>query len=233
MHGPRASEPVRLAVALVMGAAVAFTLHAAPVEARKREPKPDYSPAFAPPPEQAVYSDGAIFHAANGYAPLTSGMRAASVGDVLTVLLVERTQASKSATTNTDRNGSFGITPPATGPLSLFDRSDTTFSGGGKFDGKGAATQANNLSGEVSVTVQAVYPNGTMFVKGEKLLTLNRGDERVQLSGLVRPADISPDNRVLSTRVADARITYAGKGDVARASRPGWLSRFFSIVSPF
>ncbi len=209
-----------------------LSLHAQPADARRREPKPEYSPAYAPPP-QPVIADGAIFHAANGYAPLTSGQRAAMVGDVLTILLVERTQAVKSSTSSTDRNGSFGLTPPSTGPLSLFNSSDVSVSGGGKFDGKGAAAQSNQLSGEISVTVQAVYPNGTMLVRGQKMLTLNRGDENIQLSGLVRAADISPDNRVLSTRVADARIAYAGKGDVARASKPGWLSHFFSIVSPF
>ena len=72
-----------------------------------------------------------------------------------------------------------------------------------------------------------------MLVRGEKALTLNRGDEFVQISGLVRPADITPDNRVLSTRVADAKITYTGKGEIARASRQGWLQRFFSMISPF
>jgi flagellar L-ring protein precursor FlgH len=70
-------------------------------------------------------------------------------------------------------------------------------------------------------------------VRGEKLLTLNRGDENIRISGIVREADIGPDNRVLSTRVADARITYTGKGEIARASRQGWLQRFFSMLSPF
>ena len=72
-----------------------------------------------------------------------------------------------------------------------------------------------------------------MLVKGEKALTLNRGDEFVQISGLVRQADVSPDNKVLSTRVADARIKYTGKGEIARSSRQGWLQRFFSMISPF
>ena len=83
------------------------------------------------------------------------------------------------------------------------------------------------------MTVAAVYPNGTMLVQGEKILTLGRGREYVQLSGLVRAADISADNRVASTRVADARIRYIGKGEIANASRQGWLQRFFSLISPF
>ncbi len=226
------SDILRVTVAIAMAGVVAFALQPHSAEARKREPKVDYTPAYAPPP-QVVIADGAIFHAVNGYAPLTSGQRAASVGDVLTILLVERTQATKSSTSSTDRSGDIGIKPPTTGPLSFFNASDTAVGATSKFDGKGAAAQSNQLSGEISVTVQAVYPNGTMLVRGQKMLTLNRGDENIQLSGLVRAADISPDNRVLSTRVADARIAYAGKGDVARASKPGWLSHFFSIVSPF
>ncbi|ARS27742.1 flagellar basal body L-ring protein FlgH [Sphingomonas sp. KC8] len=219
--------------ALAFGiAAVALAMPAHAGLFGSKKPKPDFAPAYAPAPPPAP-ANGAIFQVSHGYAPLTSGARASMVGDVLTILLVERTQATKSTASNTDRSGSIGLTPPATGPLALFDPSDVTASGGAKFDGKGAASQSNALSGEISVTIAAVYPNGTYLVRGEKLLTLNRGDEMIRISGIVRAADISTDNRVLSTRVADARISYAGKGDVARASKPGWLSSFFSIISPF
>jgi len=191
---------------------------------------------YQPTPYQAPLSgpsDGAIFHAASGYAPLTSGARAAQVGDILTIMLVERTQATKSNSATTDRSGSLGLTPPTTGPLKFLKSTSLTASGGGKFDGKGGAEQSNQLNGAISVTVAAVYPNGTMLVRGEKNLTLNRGDEQIRISGLVRVQDIDLDNTVLSTRVADAKITYAGTGEIARASRQGWLSHFFSILSPF
>jgi flagellar L-ring protein precursor FlgH len=155
------------------------------------------------------------------------------VGDVLTIVLTERTQAVKSVSASTDRGGSIGLTPPTTGPLSLFNPTDVAASGNNKFDGKGAAAQSNQLDGEITVTIARIHPNGTMLVRGEKLLTLNRGDENIRISGIVREADIGPDNRVLSTRVADARITYTGKGEIARASRQGWLQRFFSMLSPF
>jgi flagellar L-ring protein precursor FlgH len=207
-------------------------LTAAPLFARKA-PKPD--PAFvatAPVAEVPQGTDGAIFNA-QGYSALTSGNRAAKIGDLITIQLAERTSASKSNSANTGREGSIGLTPPTTGPLDFISPSDVNFSGSQSFKGKGDAAQSNNLSGELSVTVAAVYPNGTMLVRGEKLLTLNRGDERVQISGIVRIADITPDNRILSTRVADARINYVGKGEIARASQQGWLQRFFAIVSPF
>lgn len=213
-------------------ALLALALIATPALAKKRERSPGYAPSFAAQPAAAP-ANGAIFQAANGYAALTSGSRAAMVGDLLTISLVERTQASKSNTAFTDRSGNIGLTPPTTGPLAVFNPTDVAFSGGGKFDGKGAAAQSNALQGEISVTIAAVYPNGTMLVRGEKLVTLNRGDEHIRIAGLVRAADIGPDNRVPSTRVADARITYSGTGEIARASRQGWLNRFFSMLSPF
>jgi flagellar L-ring protein FlgH len=198
-----------------------------------KAPKPDYSPVMAAPATVEWRANGAIYQATSGYAPLTSGARASMVGDVLTIALVERTQATKATSQTTGRDGSIGLTPPATGIFNLFSPSDVTASGTSAFKGQGQAAQSNALSGEITVTVAAVYPNGTMRVRGEKIVTLNRGDEIVQFSGIVRDADIGSDNRVLSTRVADARITYTGKGEMARASRQGWLQRFFSRVSPF
>ena len=152
----------------------------------------------------------------------------------VTITLVEKTQAVKANSASTDRSGNITATPAITGPIShLFKGSDVSGGAGATFAGKGAAAQSNQLDGEISVTVAQIYPNGTMLVRGEKLLTLNRGDENINITGIIRCADIGPDNRVLSTRVADARITYSGKGEIARASRQGWLNRFFSMLSPF
>ncbi|MBL0769616.1 flagellar basal body L-ring protein FlgH [Sphingopyxis sp. DHUNG17] len=209
-----------------------LALACAPLSALAKDKlPPDAFAVSLPAPPPAPPANGSIFQ--SGYVPLTSGGRAGQVGDIITIQLVERTTATKSTAAGTQRDGSVGLTPPSTGPLSLFDPSDIAMGGGQKFAGKGSASQSNALSGEVSVTIAEVYPNGTMLVKGEKLLTLNRGDERVQISGIVRAIDIGPDNRVLSTRVANANIRYTGKGEIARASKQGWLQRFFSIISPF
>lgn len=199
-------------------------------------PDPRYAATLPPPApvqQAAPSTDGSIFQASQGYAPLTSGARAARVGDLLTIALVERTQAVKSNSANVDRSGSFGITPPTTGPLALFDPSDIAISGGTDFSGGASAKQSNSLSGQIAVTVAEVYPNGTMLVRGEKLIMLNRGDEYIRFSGLVRIADIGPENIVASSRVADARINYGGAGEIAEGSKQGWLQRFFNKVSPF
>ena len=155
------------------------------------------------------------------------------MGDLITITLVERTLAQKTASQTTGHAGGISISPPATGPLDFIKKTDLSVSGNQTFDGKGQAAQSNTLQGEITVTVAEVYPNGTMRVAGEKTVTLNRGDEFVRITGLVRTADIAQDNRILSTRVADAKITYTGKGEMARAAGQGWLSRFFSRVTPF
>lgn len=203
-----------------------------PAYAGKRRVDPDFAPSYAMPP-QAPQANGAIFQQANGYSALTNGARAATVGDIVTITLVERTQAAKSNSAATDRSGEIGLTPPTTGPASFFNPTDIGASGGSTFKGTGTAAQSNQLNGEISVTIAHVYPNGTMLVRGQKQLTLNRGDENISITGLIRYADIGPDNRVPSTRVADARITYAGRGEIARGSKQGWLNRFFTILSPF
>ncbi|KQS05129.1 flagellar biosynthesis protein FlgH [Sphingomonas sp. Leaf357] len=222
------SAAILVATALLPSTADArlFGKKAAPVDFSASLPAP-----IAPPPAVAT---GSIFQVNDGYAALYEGSRARRVGDPLTIVLVERTAASKSAGTKLDSSGAFGINPPTTGLASkLFNSSDVSASGKRNFTGAGSADQSNTLSGEVSVTVAKVFPNGTMLVQGQKRVTLNRGDEFVQIKGLIRTADIDAENRVLSTRVADAQIAYTGKGDVARASRQGWLSRFFAVVSPF
>ena len=222
--------------ALALGATVAE-----PASARlfgKKKPPEDFQavitpaaplPAIPPPPP----ANGAIYQVAAGYSPLYEGWRARRVGDPLTIVLTERTIASKSASTKLDSKGNAGIDPPAVGPLAFVPPGALQASGTRGFNGTGTTDQSNTLSGEVSVTVAEVYPNGTMLVKGGKRVTLNRGDEFVQIKGLVRMADVDADNRVASTRVADAQIAYTGKGEIARASRQGWFSRFFQHQSPF
>ena len=142
----------------------------------KKTPPVDFSavaPAPLPPPPPA---NGSIFQADGGYAALYEGSRARRVGDPLTIVLVERTAASKSASSNLDAGGGLSLTPPSTGALSLFQPSDASASGKRNFKGTGATDQANSLTGEVSVTVAQVFPNGTMLVQGQKRVTLNRGD---------------------------------------------------------
>ncbi|WP_338303973.1 MULTISPECIES: flagellar basal body L-ring protein FlgH [unclassified Erythrobacter] len=192
-----------------------------------------------PPPAPAVVaggngaSQGAIFQVSQGYSGLVTGTRARALGDMVTIRLVENTTTSKSTSSQTQRSGSFGITPPTAGPLDFLNPNALNASGEGSFNGGGTAAQQSQLSGTVAVTIAAIYPNGTAEVVGEKQMSLSQGDEWVQFAGRIRLVDIDADNTLPSSRVANARVIYTGKGQVQQASRPGWLSRFFNAVSPF
>ena len=139
---------------------------------------------------------------------------------------------SKSATADSNRSSDTAITLPDVPPFSYVP--DGLLAGGQSqtFNGSGNAAQNNQLFGEITVTVAAVLPGGVLAIAGEKRLMLNRGEEQVQLTGLVRIDDLGPDNSVASTRVADARIRYSGTGQIADQSRAGWLQRFFAKVAP-
>ena len=193
------------------------------------------SPAAQPPVAApgATPANGGIFQAARGYTPLTSGQRAGNVGDVLTIRLVERTQGTVTSSSGTQREANIGLLPPTTGPLSILNPSDVAMGGASDFAGRGNSAQGNALSGEITVRIVEVLPGGMLRIEGQKEVRINRGHEFIRVSGLIRAADIGPDNRILSTRVADARIDYTGRGEIARASRQGWLQRFFTAVSPF
>ncbi len=166
------------------------------------------------------------------YAALASDNRAARIGDLLTIRLVERTQARKSASADGKRDGSTALTLPTAPPFSYIPKGLLKGGTAQSFKGVGNAAQDNLLSGEISVTVRGVEANGVLRVGGEKRVTLGRGEEQVQLTGLVRVTDIGPDNSVPSSRVADARIRYSGSGQIADQTREGWLARFFAKVSP-
>ncbi|MFC3099914.1 flagellar basal body L-ring protein FlgH [Altererythrobacter lauratis] len=194
-----------------------------------------FDPALPPPPAPgfSAPANGAIFQAANGYTGLHEGTRARRVGDLVTVMLVESLGASKSTSARTNRAGNAGIEPPTAGLLSFLNPDALNAAAEASFNGQGNASQRSTLNGAIAVTIAEVRSNGTALVVGERQMQLSQGDEWVQFSGILRLADIDVNNRVLSTQIADAQIIYGGRGAIQQASRPGWLSRFFNMVSPF
>ena len=190
-----------------------------------------------PMPGEVSTADGAIYELSRQYS-LFDDLRARNIGDILTIRLIEQTQASKTASTDTNRSTSidtgnptlFGRTITQNGYDVLSNSIDTDQA----FEGSASSSQSNQLIGDITVTVAQVLSNGNLVVRGEKWLTLNQGEEYIQISGIVRPSDIELDNSVPSLRLADARITYSGEGQLANTNRPGWLHRFFnSAIWPF
>ena len=185
---------------------------------------------FAPPkteaPPPADGRAGGVFETGYNWS-LTADRRAYRVGDILTVILEESTQSSKQAKTNFGKSNTVDFGAPT-----IFGHTKDKLSGSidanRDFDGSATSQQQNSLRGEITVSVHAVQPNGILEIRGEKWLTLNQGDEYIRLSGLVRADDIQNDNSVSSQRIADARISYAGRGALSDANAAGWLTRLFN-----
>ncbi|MBK6980930.1 MAG: flagellar basal body L-ring protein FlgH [Betaproteobacteria bacterium] len=196
---------------------------------------------FPPAPAPAAYAappaappvTGAIFHAST-YRPLFEDVRARAAGDTLTIQLVEKTSASRKASSNTNRDSSASLSVGDIVHLPLKGLAGAKASGesGSKFDGKGETASDVLLSGTLTVTVVRVLPNGNLAVAGEKHIGVNRNVERLRLSGVVNPSTILAGNTVASTHVADARIEVSGTGIVNETQTMGWMQRFFLSVWP-
>ena len=198
---------------------------------------PDWSPAEPAPAPDTRDTNGAIWSSAGGLS-LFEDVRARRVGDVVTVLLQERTAATKSASTNSSSTTSIDLPTPTVfgSPVVIGGREILSIdaSAGTDFAGGGDAAQSNRLDGSIAVTIERVYPNGNLAIRGQKRISLNNGGEHVRVAGIVRAIDISPDNTVRSSDIADARIAYGGDGLVADASRAGWFTRMLnSSIWPF
>jgi flagellar L-ring protein precursor FlgH len=195
------------------------------------------------PPTMVMQQDypeatsGAIYRAGTEVR-LFEDLKAGRVGDILTVRLAERTDASKASSTSTSKSSSASLENPVVlgRPVTRDGVAilDGSIGGDRSFDGEGSSSQSNSLEGDITVTVVERLPNGNLRISGEKWLTINQGKEFIRLTGIIRPYDIEPDNSVFSNRIADAHIAYSSKGVLAAANRMGWLSRFFqSAIYPF
>lgn len=205
------------------------------------ESLPKRDPAFSPvqsthlrPPQATT---GSIYQ--SGYdVRLFEDHTARRIGDILIVRLDENTAAKKKSDLGTTKDNSISATAPniaGMDPSILFGKDlSATLASNHNFSGQGQANQSNSLTGQISVTVVDVFPNGNLKIRGEKRVTLNDGSEYVRLSGIVRPIDIDASNSVSSSLVADATIMYTGDGAVADSSKVGWFAKFFlSPIFPF
>lgn len=236
-----ANPPLRAVVVALAALALLTGCQGEPVR------DPDFAVVRPSPPTPMAATPGAIWQA--GYAmPLFQDLRARNVGDILTIRLIEETQASKSADTTYDKSTETAIdNPTVLGQQVIFDlpqvlpllntknsNLQSRLASSSSFDGEGESNISNSLTGEISVTVAEVLPNGNLVVQGEKLLTLNQGSEHIRVSGVVRAEDVGTDNMVDSTKVANARIVYAGQGPMDSSNAIGWLAKFFlSALMPF
>lgn len=153
------------------------------------------------------------------------------VGDVLTIVLIENTNASATSNTNSSKDNKVELPSPTLAGQSVtkdgVEILNNRFNGEREFSGQGTSAMNSSFNGKISVTVADVLPNNNLIVRGEKLMMLNQSDEYVRFIGIVRPQDIEQDNTIKSTRVANVHMAYGGQGDLAQANQMGQLGRFF------
>jgi flagellar L-ring protein precursor FlgH len=180
----------------------------------------------------AEYSNGAIYQAGHDVALFENSV-ARRVGDTVTVNLQESTAAQKSASTTTSKATKIDLPTPtlAGAGIKLHGNDILNFDLDNKrdFDGSGDSQLSNKLQGFITVTVARRLSNGNLLVRGQKWIGINQGKEFIRIQGVIRPIDILPDNSIPSYKVADATISYGGKGSLADANKPGLLARFFNL----
>lgn len=197
----------------------------------------EYAPAQAASYQMPQSNKGSIYQP--GYeVRLFEDIRARRIGDILTINLVEKTDAKKESDTDIKKNTTTSISAPtilgSVDPSLVGFNFTSALGSSNDFAGETESTQKNSLSGSITVSVVDVMPNGYLKIRGEKRVRLNQGNEYIRVSGIIRPSDINPDNSIESTKIADATIMYTGEGALADANKIGWIARFFiSAVFPF
>lgn len=159
------------------------------------------------------------------YQPLITDHRARNIGQLLTVLIYE--SASSTTSADSDTNNSLGVSINTGYDDTLHD---ATLGIGNDSRGGGTINRTGRLMASVSVTIEKILDNGEMLVKGEQSIEFNNENQFIHVEGRVRPEDISADNTVLSTRLADARIRYVGEGLLGRSQKPGLITKFFNWI---
>jgi len=192
---------------------------------------PDFAPILPEEEEKQIIPSGSLFKA-NYVNNIYSDSKAHRIGDIISVILSEKTQANKNAKSELKKANDLtmgAISGLGGQPVTINGQTlQMGFTQDSNFSGDSKANQGNSLSGNISVHVLRVLQNGNLMIRGEKWITLNNGDEYIRLTGVVRSKDINANNTVLSSKIANARIQYAGTGSFADVNEQGWLSKFFS-----
>jgi flagellar L-ring protein precursor FlgH len=217
--------------------AIVFLLQACatePVDMVLR-PSPEFQPVYPLAADRQKVATGGIYSNRQSDAWFGRG-RNYQVGDIITVLLNESTQAARTQNTDVSRetknslpsgmNTTIGAIKPFLNGINVNENNNSS-------KGAGKADQQASLSGSVAVTVVEILANGNLMVRGEKKLGLSEGTEVIQVSGVIRPEDVGPNSTVQSRRLANAQIAYRGSGDLANATKAGWGTSLMHKYWPF
>jgi len=188
----------------------------------------------------ADYSSGSIWQASSG--GLTEDFKARRRGDIITIVITETSSASKAAKTDTSRDTKIaagvpnfmGLETAGTITRNLGDLSNLlNASAKSSYAGAGSTSRQENLNATITAKVVEVLSNGNLQIEGRRNIKVNDEDQEIILEGTVRPRDISPNNTVNSIYIADAKISYSGRGIISDRQKPGWLMNIIDKVWPF
>jgi flagellar L-ring protein precursor FlgH len=197
---------------------------------------PQFEPVYPVQNARETMATGAIYVGRQSDSWFGKG-RNFQVGDVITVLLNESTQAARTQNGSITRDSSNTLIPEGLktygAGLGGFMKGINMTGGSVSNKGTGAADQQASLNGSVAVSVVEVMANGNLVLRGEKQLALTEGSEIIQVAGIIRPDDVAPNNTVQSRRLANAQIAYRGTGDLANATKAGWGTSVMLKLWPF
>lgn len=186
------------------------------------------------------YSKGSLWQSAS--ASLTEDLKARRRGDIITIVISETASASKEAKTGTSRDSTVGAGIPKLLGLETSQFANGVFpdlsnlikaNANSSFKGAGSTSRAENLKATITARVIDVQANGNLVIEGRRNIKVNEEDQVIVLEGVVRSRDVTPDNTVNSIYIADARISYSGRGIISDQQSPGWLMNVFNKVWPF
>lgn len=192
------------------------------------------------PKPPADYSNGSVWQSTSS--GLTNDLKARRKGDTLTIVISEIASASKEAKTDTSRDSSVSAGIPALLGLENSGFVKNNFADLAKlisastntsFEGAGSTSRQENLRATITARVVDVLPSGNLMIEGRRNIRVNEEDQIIVLEGTVRSRDIAQDNTVNSIYVADARISYSGRGIISDRQSPGWLMNIIDKVWPF
>jgi flagellar L-ring protein FlgH len=158
---------------------------------------------------------------------LFADQKASHVGESVTIYIVETSSASNNASTSATRSSDLSLTGAGTSSNKSLLNLTGGVSTGNAFKGEGSTSTEGSISAKLSARVDSVLPNGNLFIRGSRVITINGEEQTIKISGIIRTSDIQPDNSVYSYNISDANISFQGNGIVSRVQEPGWITKVF------
>lgn len=163
----------------------------------------------------------------NSFSSLFSDQKANRVGDAITIIVVEASQASNDAQTSSSRESDLSLGASGSVGTSNIPQVDLNLGTGNSFKGAGSTRTTGMIRTKVSATIDSVLTNGNLMIKGSRKISINGEEQLIFIKGVVRSSDIMADNSVMSYNISEAEITLEGSGLIDSAQKPGWLTKLF------